>query len=224
MTIGRIPSVEGGIQPTIFDAKADLLTATAADTPARLAVGTNGHVLTADSAETTGLKWAAPAGSPGLALSSIATGTASGSSLSITGLSSYDQIDFMISNVGLSTAADLLLRINSNTGNNYRFGFLIQSGSTTDFTSGTSETAFTTTPNDTKGTSASNQVFYARLTNCKATGFTTCQFIHYYRNNSGVGFNNWQMGIYQVAEAVSSFQFLPSAGTFSGGSYNVLAG
>ena len=61
MTIGRIPSVEGGIQPTIFDAKADLLTATAADTPARLAVGTNGHVLTADSAETTGLKWAAPA-------------------------------------------------------------------------------------------------------------------------------------------------------------------
>ena len=61
MTTGRIPSIEGGIQPTIFDAKADLLTATAADTPARLAVGTNGHVLTADSAETTGLKWAAPA-------------------------------------------------------------------------------------------------------------------------------------------------------------------
>lgn len=61
MTIGRIPSIEGGIQPTIFDAKADLLTATAADTPARLAVGANGTVLTADSAEATGLKWAAPA-------------------------------------------------------------------------------------------------------------------------------------------------------------------
>ena len=62
MTIGRIPSVEGGIQPTIFDAKADLLTATAADTPARLAVGANGTLLTADSSEATGLKWAAPAG------------------------------------------------------------------------------------------------------------------------------------------------------------------
>jgi len=58
MTIGRIPSVEGGIQPTIFDAKADILTATAADTPARLAVGANGTVLIADSAEATGLKWA----------------------------------------------------------------------------------------------------------------------------------------------------------------------
>jgi hypothetical protein len=61
MTVGRLPSVEGGIQPTIFDAKADLLTATAADTPARLAVGANNTVLTADSAEATGLKWATPA-------------------------------------------------------------------------------------------------------------------------------------------------------------------
>jgi len=62
MTIGRIPSVEGGIQPTIFDAKADILTATAADTPARLAVGANDTVLTADSSTATGLKWAAAGG------------------------------------------------------------------------------------------------------------------------------------------------------------------
>ncbi len=58
MTVGRIPSVEGGIQPTIFDAKANLLTATANDTPAILAVGANDTVLTADSAQATGLKWA----------------------------------------------------------------------------------------------------------------------------------------------------------------------
>lgn len=49
------------IQNAIVDAKGDLISATAADTPARLAVGANGTVLTADSAQATGLKWVTPA-------------------------------------------------------------------------------------------------------------------------------------------------------------------
>ena len=50
------------IQNAIVDAKGDLIAATAADTPARLAVGTNGQVLTADSTASTGLAWTTPAG------------------------------------------------------------------------------------------------------------------------------------------------------------------
>jgi hypothetical protein len=50
------------IADTIVDAKGDIIAATAADAVARLAVGSNGTVLTADSSTATGLKWAAPAG------------------------------------------------------------------------------------------------------------------------------------------------------------------
>jgi hypothetical protein len=45
------------IQNTIVDAKGDLIGATAADTPARLAVGSNGQLLTADSSAATGLSY-----------------------------------------------------------------------------------------------------------------------------------------------------------------------
>lgn len=57
MTIGRIPSVEGGIQPTIVDAKGDLIAGVAADSVNRLAVGSNDQVLVADSSTSTGLAW-----------------------------------------------------------------------------------------------------------------------------------------------------------------------
>jgi hypothetical protein len=48
------------IQNAIVDAKGDLIAASAADTPARLAVGTNGTSLVADSTAATGLKWGRP--------------------------------------------------------------------------------------------------------------------------------------------------------------------
>jgi hypothetical protein len=83
MTIGRLPSVEGGIQPTIVDAKGDLITATAADTPARLAVGTNGYYLSADSTASTGLAWASVSAG-GMTL--ISTTTLTGASVTLSSI------------------------------------------------------------------------------------------------------------------------------------------
>jgi hypothetical protein len=47
------------IARSVFDAKGDIIAATAADTPGKLTVGSNGTLLMADSSTATGLKWSA---------------------------------------------------------------------------------------------------------------------------------------------------------------------
>ena len=78
-----------GIPATILDAKGDIIAATAADTASRLAVGTNGQVLTADSTTATGLKWATAASGSTFAGASVrntAGGTISVPSVTMTAL------------------------------------------------------------------------------------------------------------------------------------------
>lgn len=48
------------ISPNVFNAKGDLLSATADNTPAILSAGSNGQVLTLNSATSTGLQWSTP--------------------------------------------------------------------------------------------------------------------------------------------------------------------
>ena len=57
----HVHGMSGFLASALVDAKGDLIVATADDTPARLAVGSNNQVLTADSAQATGVKWATPA-------------------------------------------------------------------------------------------------------------------------------------------------------------------
>ena len=70
-----------GIPATLVDAKGDLIVGTADNTVARRAVGADGTILTADSTQADGVKWAAPGGgmsNPMTTLGDVITGAASG--------------------------------------------------------------------------------------------------------------------------------------------------
>jgi hypothetical protein len=71
-------AVTTAIQASIIDAKGDLLVGSAADTAARLGVGTDGYVLTAASTATYGIQWAAAAATytaPTLGTTTLTSGT-----------------------------------------------------------------------------------------------------------------------------------------------------
>lgn len=100
---------------TILDAAGDLITATAADTPARLAVGTNGQVLTADSTTSTGLKWATPSGGWTL----LSTTTLTGQTTTISSISqSYNFLKIVVDGVNPSANGTPTINFRDSGSNN----------------------------------------------------------------------------------------------------------
>ena len=119
------------IQNAIVDAKGDLIAATAADTPARLAVGTNGQVLTADSTAATGLAWATPT-SGGMTL--LSTTTLTGTSTSITSINqTYTDLVIRIFDFYVTGSGGIGMTLNSNTtANTYTTRYTQAYGATTE--------------------------------------------------------------------------------------------
>jgi hypothetical protein len=133
------------IQNAIVDAKGDLIAATANDTPARLAVGTNGQVLTADSTAATGLAWAAPSSG---ALSLITTqtfSTVSAVNLNDIFSTTYDHYKIIMS-LTASTGSDILGRLRvsgaDDTSANYDTQRLTASNATASAARVTAQTAW----------------------------------------------------------------------------------
>ena len=109
----------GEIPATIVDAKGDIIAASAADTVARLAVGANDTVLTADSTAATGLKWATPAAG-GMTL--ISTTTLTGASVTISSIpQTYNNLQLVIRDALVATDdAALQIRFNGVSTGVYR--------------------------------------------------------------------------------------------------------
>lgn len=121
LTSNAQDQLDAKIPKSIVDAKGDLLAGTASDTVGRLAVGTNGHVLTADSAESTGIKWAAPSAtdSTKLPLAGYSSGSAAMTgALAFTGTQSSPGSS--ISSLYRDASGNLVF--NGGSGGNVQFG------------------------------------------------------------------------------------------------------
>lgn len=214
MSSGRIPSVEGGIQPTIVDAKGDLIVATAADTVSRLAVGTNDQVLTADSSTATGLKWAtASSGS----LTQLASGSLSGAGVTISSISgSYTHLQLWLYEFSENSAGWFGLRFNGDSGNNYYFAQADSAGLPSNGTADSKigiQTAGNTAA-DVKGTNVLDIYFYAQ------TGRKLVRGNFFGERSGGTLRTGLIGGAWDSTAAITSLTVLPEpTNTFDAGSY-----
>jgi hypothetical protein len=108
-------------------AKGNLVVGSATNDAAVLAVGANGTILTADSAEATGVKWAAAAagGKNYSLLNSGGTALTGAATITVSGISNIDQILVLVIGASSASASSTMrVRINSVATNYYQAGFM----------------------------------------------------------------------------------------------------
>lgn len=211
---------------TTIDAKGDLIAGTADNAFARVAVGTDGQVLTADAASTAGVKWAsAAAASPAFTLLST-TNLTGAATVTVTGISGKDSILVIVRDASSANAsAQFGVRLNTlDTGyqtagiqmtglgtyaNTYLLGyntvhsrilFAGMSNNSTDYASGS---VFIS------GCSTSG---YKRFASTGAGGQS-------YMGSNQYGYIT--QGTVELAAAVTQIQVLSSTGNFDGGTVEV---
>ena len=203
------------IQNAIVDAKGDLIGATAADTPSRLAVGTDGQVLTADSTEATGLKWATAA-SGGLTL--LSTTTLSGASTTVTVVGGYKNLQVVVSNMNFSGAAGRFRIAPNGTTTLCTQAAVIVANGGTNYNSYQNFGYIQTFDNPTNSGIGALNTFTLDIANYADTSYRkTYNYVAYY-NQDGTNFaaENISGGI-NTASAITSLVFSNSGSNFSAG-------
>lgn len=218
------------IQNAILDAKGDLISATAADTPARLAVGTDGQVLTADSTASTGIKWATPTGGASASYTLLnAGGTAltGAATITVSSISGYERFIVLVQGASSASAGSMIkLRINGDTtsGNYDSAGGYASANSS--YSAGVFDNAGGTTNGCDLGLmsgSATSQIYAGiKIEGGTSTGNKSWQVTA----GASAGGSNaqglyWHTGIYKGTATISSISVFSATGNFDAGTLYV---
>jgi hypothetical protein len=202
--------------------KGNIVVGTGTDTSAVLAVGANGTTLVADSAETTGLKWATPAAGGGLTL--LSTTSLSGNSVTISTISgSYKNLYILARDISTSVNDNVNVRLNSDSGSNYSFGRLRITGTTLNGYSTLAETYIETV--ETHNSSAWNLEGFFEIT---IPRYAESEIKSFWMGslgsqNGSTKKSDWRQGSYNSTSAISSVTVYCEAGgtTFGSGTVYV---
>ena len=188
---------------------------------ARVPIGTNNQVLTADSAEALGLKWAT-ASSGGM--TSLASGSLSGNTLSLTSISgSYKDLQLLLRDVGIDAQSPLNCKFNGLTANYFDSNYGHHT-TTTAYNQGnvnTSNAQLGGYENQVANTSVTAHVldFFDYTSNdvkiCRKSGYVDGRFSTPYLYNSTFG--NYSSG---ARAAITSITItVENGGNFNNGTY-----
>jgi hypothetical protein len=216
-----------GISATIFDAKGDIIAASAADTAARLAVGTNGQVLKANSATATGLEWGAVSATKNYVLVNTGGTSLNGSaSTTISGLAGYDDLLIYIQNASSATASSRLeVYFNSVQSDYNSQGFQITGSSSyngADFTSSNAGGNSRIELAQMSSASASVMTAYLKIEGANTAG----NKIFHYAGGANANVGNSQIlyargGFWGNTATIDSITVASSTGNFDAGTVRV---
>ena len=184
-------------------------------TNARVAVGTNGQVLTADSAAATGVAWATPA-SGGMTL--LATSSLTGASVTVSSISQdYKHLLVLFKGVYTSAGENMCFRLNGDTGSLYSWGQIRNvgttvSGATTENGTSVIFSNGTITASTPVSRLASATIWLYRYTDTDQQEFDA----YSYADSGSLGSFN-SHGNYNKSAAITSITYFPLSGNWSGG-------
>jgi hypothetical protein len=188
-----------------------------ANTNTRLGIGSTGQVLTVAGGVPS---WATASGT--LSIANIASGSFSGTSVTISSLT-QDFMQLNMKGIRWNTgASQLRIRLNNDSSGLYDFyGFEISQQPLVDKTNVTNQTGIVLTPNA-NADNAVDMSFCLTLQNCKSTGFTTFTLTGNYSDSDPTKRGLTYSGIYKASAQITSISIATFAGyTFNAGTYDL---